>query len=307
MPTLELAKSVTFQNIVVATDFSEVSQHAVQCAANIVEDNDGQLYVLHARAPEVRLPIPLDPLPENLDQETIHARRNLSRIGEAEPIKHLHHEEILQRGKVWEVVKDIAKQKKADLVVVGTHGRTGFKKLMLGSIAEEIFRSASCPVLTVGPFASSTRKIRRVLFATDFGPASVHALPYAIDFANRTGGELVLLHLTPPIPVEYVGPAWYPSSDFIDREEMDKQEFLPKLVELLPSHEGLKCTVKYVVETHYPSEGIVSIAKEMKVDLIVMGIRESGLGSPAIAAHMPWATAYEVVCKAECPALTVRG
>jgi nucleotide-binding universal stress UspA family protein len=88
---------------------------------------------------------------------------------------------------------------------------------------------------------------------------------------------------------------------------MDKQEFLPKLVRLLPSHEGLKCSVKYAVETHYPAEGIVNYAKTMKADVIVMGIRQSGRNSSRLAAHLPWATAYEVVCEAECPVLTVRG
>ncbi|HEY6183954.1 MAG TPA: universal stress protein [Terriglobales bacterium] len=306
MPTLELEKSVTFQNIVVATDFSSASQRAFEYAANIAGDNDAQLYVLHASPPEVRLPVPLDPLPASLDPELVDARENLRKLSESEAIKHLRHEEIVERGTVWDVVKDIAEKKSADLVVVGTHGRTGLRKLVLGSVAEEIFRGAGCPVLTVGPCATAIRPIRRVLFATDFDPASVHALPYAIDFANRADGELVLLHLTQPIPVEYVGPAWYPSSDFVDREEMDKQEFLPKLAQLLPSHEGLKCSVKYVVETHYPAEGIVGYAKAMNADLIVVGIRQYGKSSPQIASHMPWAIAYEVVCSAECPVLTVR-
>lgn len=307
MATLEIEKSVTFQNVVAATDFSAVSQHAMQYAANIAEANDAQLYVLHASPPEVRLPVPLDPLPSSLDPELVSARKNLYKLGASEPIKHLHHQEILERGTVWDVVKDVAENKKADLVVVGTHGRTGLRKLVLGSVAEEIFRGAGCPVLTVGPHATSTGPIRRVLYATDFDEASIHALPYAIDFANRPGGELLLLHLTQPVPVEYVGPAWYPSSDFIDREEMDKREFLPKLERLLPSPEGLKCSVKYVVETHYPAEGIVGYAKSMKADLIVMGVRRSGRNSPRMAAHMPWAIAYEVVCQAECPVLTVRG
>jgi len=306
MPTLELEKSVTFENIVVATDFSQVSSRAVEYAANIASDNDSRLYVLHASPPEVRLPIPLDPLPASLDPEIIHARESLYKLSKSKAVKTLQCEEILERGPVWDVVKEVAENKRADLVVVGTHGRTGLKKLVLGSVAEEIFRCAACPVLTVGPAAIPTQQIRKVLYATDFGAASVHALPYAIDFANRDGGELLMLHLTRPIPIEYVGPTWYPSSDITDREDLDKQEFLPKLMRLLPSQEGLNCEVKYLVETHFPSEGIVNVAKAYKADLIVMGIRDSGRHSPRVAAHMPWAIAYEVVCGAECPVLTVR-
>jgi nucleotide-binding universal stress UspA family protein len=278
----------------------------VEYAANIAADNDSQLFVLHASPAEVRLPIPLDPLPASLDPEIIHAKESLYKLGGSTTFKNLHHEEIIERGPVWDVVKDVAENKKADLVVVGTHGRTGLKKLVLGSVAEEIFRCAACPVLTVGPTALPAKPIRKVLYATDFGPASVHALPYAIDFANREGGELLMVHVTQPIPVEYVGPTWYPSSDITDRELLDKQEFLPKLVRLLPSHDGLACKVKYLVETNFPAEGIVNLAKAYKADLIVMGIRDSGRHSPRVAAHMPWAIAYEVVCRAECPVLTVR-
>ena len=306
MPTLELEKSTTFKNIVVATDFSEASRRAVQYAADIAGDNDSQLFVLHASPPEVRLPVPLDPLPTALDPAVIYARESMYKLGHSKTFQDLHHEEILERGSVWEVVKDVSEKKRADLVVLGTRGRTGLKKLVLGSVAEEVFRCAACPVLTVGPAAVSTNPIRKVLFATDFGPASAHALPYAVDFANRDGGELILLHLTPPIPIEYVGPTWYPNGGIVDREEMDKQEFLPKLVRLLPSHEGLKCNVKYLVETHFPVEGIVNMARAYKADLIVMGIRDSGRNSPRLASHMPWAIAYDVVCQAECPVLTVR-
>ena len=306
MPTFELEKSVTFKNIVAATDFSQVSSRAVEYAANIAAHNDSQLYVLHASPPEVRLPIPLDPLPASLDPEIIYAKESLYKVAKSKSLQTLKHEEILERGDVWDVVKDVAENKRADLVVVGTHARTGLRKLVLGSVAEEIFRRAACPVLTVGSAANPTKQIRKVLYATDFGTASVHALPYAIDFANRDGGELLMLHLTQPVPIEYVGPTWYPTSELTDREELDKQEFLPKLVRLVPSHEGLKCNVKYLVETHFPAEGIVNVAKAYKADLIVMGIRDSGRHSTRVAAHMPWAIAYEVVCEAECPVLTVR-
>ena len=307
MPTLELAKSVTFEKIVVATDFSPVSDRAVECATAIANDNHAQLFLLHAAPPSPHLPIPLDPLPGTLDRVAHEAKEHLSKLSSSQVFHDLRHEEIVQRGLVWDVVEDVLKQERADLLVLGTHGRTGLKKLVLGSVAEEIFRRASCPVLTIGPMATPVKQIRRILFATDFGHSSMHALPYAIDFANRNEGELILLHLIPPIPVEYVGPAWYPSTDFVDCEDMDKQAIMPKLRGLLPSTDGLKCTVNYMVAVHYPAEGIINLAKEHHVDLIVMGVRESGRNAAYVAAHMPWAVAYEVVCNAECPVLTVRG
>src|SRR5262249_31861413 len=151
MPTLELEKSVTFKNIVVATDFSEVSRRAIEVAADIASENDSELYVLHASPPEPRLAVPLDPVPSALDPEVTHARESLDKLGKSQRFKSLHHEEIVERGPVWDVVEDVCERKRADLLVVGTHGRTGIRKLVLGSVAEEIFRRASSPVLTVGP------------------------------------------------------------------------------------------------------------------------------------------------------------
>jgi nucleotide-binding universal stress UspA family protein len=306
MTTLELEKHATFKNILVATDFSDASKHALQCATAITDLNQAQLFVLHAVPPEPRLPVPLDPLPASADRDLSEAKLKFEKVVSAEPLSHVHHEEILERGPVAGVVLDAIQRKKIDLLVLGTHGRTGLKKIVLGSIAEELFRRAPCPVMTVGPSAAPPRQIRKVLFATDFGPASLQALPYAIHFANKTEGELTLLHLVSPMPVEYVGPSWYPGTDLVEREEASKRKSMQQLRNLLPSNSDLKCKVEHMVEFHFPLEGIINTAMERHVDLIVMGVRESGTTASRLAAHMPWAIAYDVVCHAECPVLTVR-
>lgn len=307
MTTLELGKSVTFKNILVATDFSDASKHALQCAAAITDLNGAELFILHAVPPEPHLPVPLDPLPASADREFSEAKLNLEKAVSTGLLSHVHHEGILEHGPVGEVVLDAIQREKIDLLVLGTHGRTGLKKLVLGSVAEELFRRAPCPVLTVGPSAVPARQIRKVLFATDFGPSSRQALPYAIDFANQTGGELILLHVVSPFPVDYVGPLWYPGTDLVEREESSRQESLKRLRDLLPSNSGLSCYVDHVVEVHLAPEGIINFAKQHEVDLIVMGVRESGTNAPRLSAHMPWATAYDVVCHAACPVLTIRG
>ncbi len=306
MTTLELEKSLTFKNILVATDFSEASTHALQCAAVITDLNQAQLVVLHALLPEPRAPIPLDPLPARADHDLSEARLRLEGVASSELLRQVHHKEVLERGPVWEVVLDVIQRERIDLLVLGTHGRTGLKKLVLGSIAEQLFRRAPCPVLTVGPSVVLSRQIRRVLLATDFGSASVQALPYAMDFANQRGGKLILLHVVSPMPVEYVGPAWYPGTDVIEREEASKRKSLQQLQNLLPSDSGLKCEVEHLVEFHFVPEGILSTAAERDVDLIVMGVKQTGTDAWRLAAHMPWAIAYEVICQATCPVLTVR-
>lgn len=306
MSTLEIEKSATFKNVLLATDFSDASAHALQSAAVITESNDGDLFVLHVVPPEPHVAVPLDPLPIELDDLYQRGKHGLKKLSAAEPLTHLRHEEILKRGEIGDVVAEVIRQRRIDLLVLGTHGKTGFRKIVLGSVAEELFRGATCPVLTVGPAASPNRHIRRVLFATDFGPSSIQALPYALDFANKVDGELFLLHLVTPISVNYVGPGWFPDDNYMEKEEALKKESLKKLRNLVPYSTGLKCRVQYLVDLHFADEGIVHAARDHNVDLIVMGIRESGTKAPRLAAHMPWATAYEVVCNAGCPVLTVR-
>jgi nucleotide-binding universal stress UspA family protein len=306
MTTLELQRSVTFKNILVATDFSEASMHALEWAAAIADANEAQLFTAHAVPLEARLPVPLDPLPESLDLPFTDAKRKLETLSSAECLQHVQHEEIVQRGELLDVVLNIVRRQRIDLLVLGTHGRTGIKKLVLGSTAEELFRRALCPVLTVGPSALPARPVRRVLFATDFGPSSERALPYALDFANKRDGELILLHLIPPVPVEFVGPLWYPGNDLLERQQESKKKAMERLRGLLPPGLGLSCNVERAVEVHLPPEGIIDFAEQRNVDLIVMGVKESSGTAPRIAAHMPWAIAYAVVCQAECPVLTIR-
>ncbi len=306
MNTLELEESITFKNVLVATDFSQASAHALQSAAAIAESHDAELFLLNVVPPAPHSSVPLDPLPIDFDDPYQQARHGLEKLSKTELLAHVRHEEIIERGHIGDVIEDVIRQKKIGLLVVGTHGRTGFKKIVLGSVAEELFRRASCPVLTVGPSAVPGRKLRKVLFATDFGPSSEHALPYAIGFANKPDGELILLHLVSPIPVNYVGPGWFPDDSFVEKEETSKQEFTKKLRNYLPSDAGLKCNVTHIVELHFAAEGIIQVAREHDVDLIVMGVRESGRSAAHLASHMPWAIAYDVVCNANCPVMTVR-
>ena len=94
-----------------------------------------------------------------------------------------------------------------DLIVLGSHGKHGLKKLVLGSAAEQIFRHADCPVLTVGPkvVAPGPGEVafKHILFATDFSAGSLRALPYALSLAEENQARLALLHVTPLVPEQH--------------------------------------------------------------------------------------------------------
>src|SRR4029077_2637291 len=94
---------------------------------------------------------PVDPLPEDADSTLLEAQGKLAEFTLGNSLGVRPAEMLLERGDVWDVISDIIQKNKIDLVVTGTHGRQGLKKLVLGSEAEKIYRKATCPVLTVGP------------------------------------------------------------------------------------------------------------------------------------------------------------
>ena len=112
----------------------------------------------------------------------------------------LPRETIIERGgAVWPVLSKVLKEHEIDLIVLGTHGRTGVQKVLLGSSAEEVFRRARVPVVTIGPGvrngAHSGGRFRCVLFATDFNAVSTVAGAYAVSLAQENQARLILLHI----------------------------------------------------------------------------------------------------------------
>jgi len=173
-------------------------------------------------------------------------------------------------------------------------------------------RLASCPVLTIGPHVpaagSGAIEFSRILFPTDFGPTSAKAFPYALSLAEDYRAKLVLLHMVPPMPTPDLGPAAYgPSAyaaeEFTRWQRTMRDESARKLGELLPPNAKLATQPECVAGMDFLPEGILHLAAERRIELIVMGANRTA--SPRLAAHMPWALTHEVICHAKCPVLTV--
>ena len=184
-----------------------------------------------------------------------------------------------------------------DLVVIGTHGREGLKKLVLGSVAEEVFRRAPCPVVTVGPHVApecfEQGRLRRVLFATDLLASSLHAQTHAVSLAQLHQASLTVVHAIPcATPWEDVGPIT------VADEEISAAR--SQALHLLP--DGVQADV--VVEVGLPDQIIVEVARRQKASMIVIGLHPQT--SAFVAEHLPWTTAHHVVCNAHCPVMTVR-
>ena len=196
-------------------------------------------------------------------------------------------------GPVWQTISRIVNEQHPGLLVLGTHGRSGIPKLVLGSVAERAFREAPCPVLTVGPCARSSilsgTEAKHFLVPTDLSSASTNALRYGLSLARATGGDMTLLHVL-KLPSRRVGEK-LPSA----------AEVKNRLTEFLGEYPGAATMVTPRVEFGTPAPTIVAVAEHVHSDVIVMGLRAwSTDGVPM------WRTAYEVVTHARCPVLSMR-
>ena len=306
-------EKVDFKRILMAADFSAASERALAHALAIARRYHAEISLVHAISPEPRDPVPMDPLPRDLNRERLEAEREMQRLELEVEIKGLAHRILIERGPVWDVLSSLIERDHPGLLVLGTHGRGALKKLVLGSVAEEVLRLAPCPVLTVGPRAvppnSDVAKFKSILFATDFGPASANAFPSALFLAQDCRAKLILLHMVPPMaaanigPAAY-GPATYAAEDLTAWQSRMREESSRKLRQLIPPEANLATQPEYVVTTDFLPDGILEAAATHHAELIVMGANQTR--SPRLAAHIPWAVTHDVLCEATCPVLTVK-
>jgi len=312
MSAVATAVNPQLKSVLIATDFSEASEKPLCHALAIARCYGAKFYLAHVVSSlgfTLAGPSAIAAVEEAVCRDAAQLEDDLVRSG---ALSGLQHQIVIRQGEVWPELEAIIRQEKIDLIIIGTHGRHGMGKLLLGSVAEQIFRQADCPVLTVGPGAYAQPRIetpranRTCLLATDFGDASLHALPYAISFANQFEAKLVLLNVIPLIPMA-AEPHWCTARDAAQRQEIARIATLRRLEELT-RNARLEVRPEFHVEFESASpvsETILQAAQEPRVDLIVMGLhRSTHIGT---VSHMSWTTAYEVVCRAACPVLTVRG
>lgn len=296
---MEPGTRLSLKNILFLTDFSEPSEIALPFAMAIAREYEAKVHALH-----VLTPLPLAYAAPETAAAAIEgieegAKSEMQRLDAQ--LESVPHETLLLRGaSVWSGVENTLNDREIDLLILGTHGRTGTMKLLLGSVAEELFRRASVPVLTIGPAvrkgAHRGGHFSRVLFPTDFTPEAQAAAPYAISMAQENEARLLLLNvMRDPNP----GGAGATAQDSI-------ANVMHHLYEIVPESAQLWCQPEATVRFGKPAERILEVAKEADADLIVLGVRDAA-GRLGAATHLERATAHQVVAHAACPVLTARG
>ena len=289
------ATTAAVKTILFPTDFSDTSKRAQSYAAALANRFRAKLLVLHAKDPrDYNLPPETWERAENAEADKMQELQKSI----ASSFPSLKSELCVGEGTAWQIVESALAKHKVDLIVLGTRGRTGIGKLLLGSQAEEIFRHATCPVLTVGPHAHDIKgtenELREVLYATDFSPESQAAAPYSASIALALEAHLNLLHVVEERKVgELISPT----------EVMPSSERL--LRRLVPEDAEFWRDPSYFVERGVAAEKILEVAERIPASLIVLGVRKPA-GVPGAATHLGIGTAHRVVAAAACPVLTVR-
>ena len=273
-----------------ATDFSRYSDAALPFALSIARRYGSKIFAVHVVSfSPFANSSPTQAWQALVAQGVREAQETMTRAKER--WSGVPHETLLRKGEIWSELSKLIQEKEIDLVVCRTHGRSGISKILMGSVAENVYRHAPCPVLTIGPNVvgepESVGDIHTILYSTDFSPESLAAVPYAVSLAHENQARLYLLHVTET-----------PVSPLAERE------LAARLRGLIPPGSELDCAPKAFVDFGEPAHKITELAEELKVDLIVLGPRRSsrlvGLS------HLPHSTAHSVVSKAICPVLTVR-
>jgi nucleotide-binding universal stress UspA family protein len=300
-----------FRNILVATDFSPASRRATRDALVLAARHHARVSLIHVLHRDRQYGA-LEQPPE-LDLARADAESQLqtlvSEISAQQSVETI----LIKHGPVAEVVAAVIEERAIDLLVIGTRGRGGLRKLALGSVAEELLRVARCPVMTIGPKATvpDTKKEsdpRTIVFATDFGAGSLKAIPLALDLAHASGATLVVVHMLSAMPATTGNlSAYAPASAAADEVKewagASRTRALDELKGCVSCHVRPGQEIKYVVGSDFLPEGLLTAAAKYNAGLIVMGANHTG--AYRLAAHMPWSAVHEVIEHATCPVLTV--
>ncbi|HUO84045.1 MAG TPA: universal stress protein [Thermoanaerobaculia bacterium] len=275
--------------IIAPIDFSDLSIQALRCAREIAAKFDAEVLVLYAEtfvgSPDYAY-FSAEALAHAFDEQMAYARRRLEQviadtIGERVPARAL----VTGQGPITAILTAGGTHPDC-LIVLGTHGRGGFTKLLLGSVSERILRESRRPVLTVRPDGSGglpEGSVRTILCPVDFNETSARAIEHAGAFAQRFGSKLLTIHLAAP--------------------DEPPETAMERLQSWIPPELRERCDPRTLGRDGDPAEQIVRQAATERVDLIVIGAEHKRFYDTTVIGS----TTERVTRHAPCPVMTVFG
>ncbi|MET0165486.1 MAG: universal stress protein [Vicinamibacterales bacterium] len=296
-------RRTSIERILCPIDFSDISYHALAHAAAIARWYEARLTLLY-----VFVNLPALDLPPLVLEEGDRARlfRQMRAFADILPPEVQVDCQLQEERLVHDAILAQVADTQADLLVLGTHGRSGFQRLFLGSVTEKVIRKVKCPTLIVPPRAPDIApgapvEFHRVLCPIDFSDGSLAALEYAINLSEEADGQLTLLHVTEM-------PAALTQEPFVVADEIDRireaaaTDARRKLANLIPENARAYCTIDTAVVEGRAYREILRRATEKKTDLIVMGVHGRG----ALDLLLFGSTTHHVIRASACPVLIVR-
>ncbi|MGZ4870843.1 MAG: universal stress protein [Candidatus Angelobacter sp.] len=286
-PLLITPTGPKLKNLLFTTDFSTGSLAALPYATRIARAFGANLHLCHIE--------PTAPLATGLADLHLYeaagkeAAQHLAALRDLPELRGLKPALVLAEGDFKNELMKVVSAANIDLVVAGTRGRTGLRKMLLGSVTEEICRAVTCPILTVGPDAAYTADgpFQRILFPTNLSELSQKTVPYIAMLAREFAASITILHVLPADEAT--------TSD----EKALTESVRRKMIDEFSALAALQ--PEFVVAMGDTAETVLRVAREKKAGLIAMGIRNAF--RPGILRER---TAYRIIAGAQCPVLTVR-
>ena len=296
---------IALEAILCPVDLSEISRGALDHAIALASQYSARLRVLevvsHPSLPPAVTPSAVAGLTLDMRKALI---EEIERFVEPALASGVPTDVRLEEGYVVAKILEESGSLPADLIVMGTHGRTGFDRLVLGSVTEKVLRKAECPVLTVPPprhAADTVVRFHTILCAVDFSDPSTTGLEYAVSLAGHAAARLVLISVLDwPVTEMTTAGVRRSTLDAFRREwETHAAEELRRAA---TGATGGTMPAEDVVAIGKPSREILRVAASVGADLIVMGVHGRG----SLERAMLGSTTHQVIRHATCPVLTVR-
>lgn len=288
MQVLQTVNKISFKNVLFLTDFSEASDTAMAYATGVARHYNAQLYAAHCCDPVILTETAGIPILQVVEDNS---RTRLETVTKQIGPRSIA---LFARGSVADAVPKWINQHGIDLIVMGTHGRRGLQHLLLGSTAEAVVRSATCPVLTVGPHVAIRPyhdfSVENILFPTDLGEHANFGAQYALSVAQENGASVSFMHV--------VSPEEACAGDTSALLETTRQ----KLTMIAPPDAKEWCKPDFVVEVGDPVKELLTFADTERPDLIVLGLP----AGKKFNGHFHLSVTYNLIAGAPCPVLTVR-
>ena len=300
---------VEFKNILCPIDLSDASVRPLAYAAAFARWYGARLTVLHVVPTfdpmQVRSGSLGDPVRIVYPMPREEVLEELRRALDAAGIATLDVTLAAEAGDAGATIVDRAVVIPADLLVMGTHGRSGFDRLLLGSVAEKVLRKAPCPILTMPPHAPASAPedvaFKQILCPVDFSPSALQALGFALDLARQADGSITVLHAIEWLAGEE--PRAHAHFNVPEYRQYLVEDAHARLQALLAEEPRTWCGLEDVVVIGRAYREILEVASAREADLIVMGAQGRG----GVGLTLFGSTTQQVVRAAACPVLTVRG